>query len=973
MWPARGPNGSGGRGGGMGAQGGSFYSPQQYYGQPMPPRGQQQPFGGFQNGPFAPGGGGGGGGRGGGFGQPGQSPGWGNNAQLNGPRYPRQQVDHFSGGQGYAGQRQQQQGRHASFNDQRGGAGNGHGSSNNGWNGFTGPSGSRSAESQGSRRRSPSPVLSKEESDIRDLVRAVDRDIIERNRKLSIIWSKAHSDALDNLLQAMDRAEEAGSKERAIDPLLEAFALMIECRIEGRLDPSQKGRTNELKEAVVNGIYDLCEDGSDAVRKLGYGAMRDLSRSDATLLKRNADVLVQLLQNEEPTEHDLISKSLVGHLKQSPVDAFDVIIQDHCKGELRHLALSFLASPQAEKVLDDKVVGNADYEAALALRLADIIPLCNDEEMELIKVLLRPLSTLWLPSFDFATTEEYENASASASLLLVRLVEGFLIRFRAAGRRGAGEREGDAGSGAAVLESQSKEIEAALASSELLSPASGSEMQDAHELFKSLLEVSTYEPASDGTAATPASAAYIKDVQKALRFVHKFLPDTKASSTAASAADTATSAATAPTLLRHLGGQLRILVLRFAAEVAAKAAVAINKAPTNADNLTEDDRRALARAAVAAINSIYPEEAKALPGPPGQQEAYEILLAEALLMILLHATPPGRNAGPITLPEIEEQPFKNRLRRLYGASQEVRSNWHGHESIKESAKGVFVIAKEYLKPRHNRLDVSAQPLWWKPPPAFPVDEARPKRGRDDDDEEHDDARPRPSRTDSSKRSRPSDVADSATQSRARSPSPPRPAPAPRGRGTTQAPMSSAGWESDDLFASSRRQERGGVRGFSSTDSKLAQKQGLSIRGGGGGKQGASIKGASQHPDSASSRQGMSIRGAASSTATAPAPEPAGQGRGLSILGAARERTGGGGGSGGGGGGGGGGRAINAAVNAAAAAAASTTRDTTRQHQQPHQQQQQPRSAGGSRSGGAPARAPIERRGSGAYRGRGRRA
>ncbi|KAN0065250.1 hypothetical protein ACQY0O_001747 [Thecaphora frezii] len=780
--------------------------------------------------------------------------GWGNAPYAAGPMplnpgFPQQHVVPF-GAPGFMPPPpppQQQQQRHSSYNVARNNNYNNNNNNDGGVGGggrrhdsLSGPSGSCSFDSTSSRARSLSPPLPAEEAHVRDLARAVDRDIIQRNRQLSLIWSKAHSDALDNLLKAADRAELPASKKRAVDPLLKGFALLTDCRKEGRLDPSQKGRSGDLKEEFVNFIYDLCEDGSDHVRKLGYAAMRHLSRSDPMLLKRNADVLVQLLQNEEPTEHDLIAQSLVGHLEQSPIEAFDVIIQDHAKGELRYLALSFLASPQAEKAMEDKVVGNAQHEAALALRLADVIPLANDEEMELIKVLLRPLSTLWLPSFDFATTEEYENASTSASRLLVKLVEGFLVRFR---RAGGGNGSGD---GSGMLRDQSRVIEEVLSGSELLSTDSGSEMQDAHQLFKDLLEVSTFEPASDAASGASPAVVYVKDAQKAQRFVHKFLSDS-------------TDAATAPTLLRHLGAPLRILVLRFAAEVTAKVAVAADRAPVEAQWSGQESKQRLARAAINAINAIFPDDAHIPLDTPSATQAYDILVAEALLMVLVHAAPPIRSTGQALHPQLEEQGFKDRLRYLYGASQVIKSGWQGEGqgSVREAGKSVFDIAREYLKPRHLWNNIAIRPTWFTAPPVFPppasAKEETKKRGRDADDDADKRAATRSER-ESEKRSRPSD-------SGAAPPSKRPPPPAPRGRGTTQAPpiaSSDSVWDEDDLFPP------------------------------------RSLPLASRSSTGNETPKGLSIRGAAASERTksnpsSPAPTAEQAERGLSILGTARDK------------------------------------------------------------------------------------
>ncbi|KAN0060748.1 hypothetical protein ACQY0O_007406 [Thecaphora frezii] len=141
--------------------------------------------------------------------------------------------------------------------------------------------------------------------------------ITQRNRQLSLIWSKAHLDALDNLLKVANHIKKPASKKCIINLLLKGFALLIDCCKEGHL---------------VNFFYDLCKDSSNHVHMLSYTAMHHLSCSNPMLLKHNTDILVQLLQNKELTKHDLITQSLVSHLEQPPIKAFDVVIQDHAKG-----------------------------------------------------------------------------------------------------------------------------------------------------------------------------------------------------------------------------------------------------------------------------------------------------------------------------------------------------------------------------------------------------------------------------------------------------------------------------------------------------------------------------------------------------------------------------------------------------------------------------------------------------------------
>ncbi|PWN52073.1 hypothetical protein IE53DRAFT_20566 [Violaceomyces palustris] len=285
------------------------------------------------------------------------------------------------------------------------------------------------SESIALRSSSPSNHLSSEERKMKDLIRvletqaALTRRDSEGEFSSSIFWTEDHSQSFSRVLEQMDRVDNPESRQMAIKTLILAFHRMMACKSASRFEANERARIGDLKEGLVNRVYDMCEDGDEQVRKAGYLAMKDLSECDRTLLKRNADILVQLLQHEDPTEHELIATALLEHVRQSPLDSFDVIVQDHCREELRPLALSFLASPQSEVVLQDVVVGITANEAGLAERLSEVIPLADQEELELLAILLRPLETLWLPPFDFATTEEWETTARAARKVITALLE----------------------------------------------------------------------------------------------------------------------------------------------------------------------------------------------------------------------------------------------------------------------------------------------------------------------------------------------------------------------------------------------------------------------------------------------------------------------------------------------------------------------------------------------------------------------
>ena len=85
------------------------------------------------------------------------------------------------------------------------------------------------------------------------------------------------------------------------------------------------------------------------VRIAGYTAIADLSRGEPKWTKRNTDVLLQLLQSDDPTELDIITKALITHVETSPAAALSVMT-DHClaDGPLRKLVLELFFNNSVE-------------------------------------------------------------------------------------------------------------------------------------------------------------------------------------------------------------------------------------------------------------------------------------------------------------------------------------------------------------------------------------------------------------------------------------------------------------------------------------------------------------------------------------------------------------------------------------------------------------------------------------------------
>ncbi|KAH9949030.1 hypothetical protein B0H21DRAFT_689040 [Amylocystis lapponica] len=81
----------------------------------------------------------------------------------------------------------------------------------------------------------------------------------------------------------------------------------------------------DLEDDAINAVYDLCEDPVTQVRIKGYAAIVDVSKEQKKWVKRNADVLVQLLQSDEPDEVIFVKRALTQHLDMDPAVTLGVL------------------------------------------------------------------------------------------------------------------------------------------------------------------------------------------------------------------------------------------------------------------------------------------------------------------------------------------------------------------------------------------------------------------------------------------------------------------------------------------------------------------------------------------------------------------------------------------------------------------------------------------------------------------------
>ncbi|KAF5374584.1 hypothetical protein D9757_010156 [Collybiopsis confluens] len=147
----------------------------------------------------------------------------------------------------------------------------------------------------------------------------------------------------------------------------------------------------DLSEEAINALYDLCEDSSIKVRLEGYRALGSVSKlGDKKWIKRNADVLVQLLQSEEMNEVAMVKKMLVEHLQLDAQVTLGVLCDQVVQtqtleqgldgdGSLRGLVLGFIKS-QVGKEYRSKYITAAEAEPVLVDGLLNAIPKLEEAE-----------------------------------------------------------------------------------------------------------------------------------------------------------------------------------------------------------------------------------------------------------------------------------------------------------------------------------------------------------------------------------------------------------------------------------------------------------------------------------------------------------------------------------------------------------------------------------------------------------------
>ncbi|KAJ6567833.1 Fusaric acid resistance protein-like-domain-containing protein [Mycena sp. CBHHK59/15] len=161
----------------------------------------------------------------------------------------------------------------------------------------------------------------------------------------------------------------------------------------------------DQEEAAINAVYDLCEDQSAIVRKQGYEAITAVSRAANKWVKRNTDVLLQLLQSDEPDEVVVVKQALIAHLDLEPRVTLGVLCDQvmpaveatadaeelYMRDRLRALVLAFLNGEAKRAIVERHALPDSDAEHVLVNGLMAALPKLSAADTEIVvKKLLFP-------------------------------------------------------------------------------------------------------------------------------------------------------------------------------------------------------------------------------------------------------------------------------------------------------------------------------------------------------------------------------------------------------------------------------------------------------------------------------------------------------------------------------------------------------------------------------------------------------
>ncbi|KAI9571674.1 hypothetical protein HD554DRAFT_2168922 [Boletus coccyginus] len=160
----------------------------------------------------------------------------------------------------------------------------------------------------------------------------------------------------------------------------------------------------DLEEDAINAVYDLCEDQDAKVRMDGYHAVTQVSSVQHKWVKRNTDVLVQLLQSDEPEEVAVVKSALLKHLDMDPPVTLGVLCDQiippeedlddderQTRERLRSLVLSFLATDAMNAIQKHTDPPGSEAEHVLVAQLTWAITRLDTGDVDIIvkDILLR--------------------------------------------------------------------------------------------------------------------------------------------------------------------------------------------------------------------------------------------------------------------------------------------------------------------------------------------------------------------------------------------------------------------------------------------------------------------------------------------------------------------------------------------------------------------------------------------------------
>ncbi|KAI8992938.1 hypothetical protein BD414DRAFT_514013 [Trametes punicea] len=169
----------------------------------------------------------------------------------------------------------------------------------------------------------------------------------------------------------------------------------------------------DLEDEAINAVYDLCEDPVSSVRIKGYAAIVDVSREQQKWVKRNADVLVQLLQSDEPEEVTFVKRALTQHLDMDPSVTLGVLCdqivppdepldeeEQSIRDRLRSLVIAFLAGEARRSLVERhaSTPGSPAEEVLVSGLFRAIAKLSSSDADVIVKDILAPLPSFRPPS-----------------------------------------------------------------------------------------------------------------------------------------------------------------------------------------------------------------------------------------------------------------------------------------------------------------------------------------------------------------------------------------------------------------------------------------------------------------------------------------------------------------------------------------------------------------------------------------------